>query len=47
MKTEICFDCYRIMEKREESIEDNYRVVWICESCDKRKYDEHDQLKIN
>ena len=35
------------MEKREESIEDNYRVVWICESCDKRKYDEHDQLKIN
>lgn len=47
MKTEICFDCYRIMEKRKENKEDNYRVVWICESCGKRKYDEHDQLKIN
>ena len=47
MKTEICFDCYRIMEKREESEEDNYRVFWSCESCGKRKYEEHDQLKIN
>lgn len=47
MKTEICFDCYRIMEKREESKEDNYRVFWSCELCGKRKYDEHDQLKIN
>lgn len=47
MKTEICFDCYKIMEKREENIEDNCRVFWICESCGKRKYDEHDQLKIN
>lgn len=47
MKTEICFDCYRIMEKREENGEDNYRVFWICESCGQRKYDEHDQLKIN
>ena len=47
MKTEICFDCYRIMEKREESKEDSYRIVWICGSCGNRKYDKHDQLKIN
>jgi len=47
MKTEICFDCYRIMEKREESSEYNYRVFWICESCGKRKYDKQDQLEIN
>ena len=47
MKTEICFDCYRIMEKKEETIEDSLKVFWICESCGKRKYDEHDQLKIN
>jgi len=44
MKTEICFDCYRIMKKREEN---DYRVFWSCESCGKRKYDEQDQLKIN
>ncbi len=35
------------MEKRNESEEDAYRVFWICESCGKRKYDEHDQLRIN
>ena len=44
MKTEICFDCYKIMEKREEIIENNCRVYWICESCGKRKYE---QLKTN
>ena len=47
MKTEICFDCYRMMEKREESIDDIHRIFWICESCGKRKYDEQDQLKID
>lgn len=47
MNSEICFDCYRIMEKRNESEEDAYGVFWICESCGKRKYDEHDQLRIN
>lgn len=44
MKTEICFECYRIMEKREEITDNNHRGFWICESCGKRKYD---QLKIN
>ena len=33
--------------KKEETIEDSLKVFWICESCGKRKYDEHDQLKIN
>jgi hypothetical protein len=47
MKTEICFDCYRLMEKREEITDDNHRAFWICESCGKRKYADHDQLKIN
>ena len=46
MKTEICFDCYKIMEKREIT-EDNCSVFWICESCGKRKYDDHEQLKAN
>lgn len=40
MKTEICFDCYRIMEKREENTENINKVFWICESCGKRKYNE-------
>jgi len=47
MKAEICFDCYRLMQKREEIIDDNHRIFWICESCGKRKYDNHDQLKMN
>ena len=47
MKTEICFDCYRLMEKREDNADDNSTVFWICESCGKRKYNESDQLKIN
>jgi RNase P subunit RPR2 len=45
MKTEICFDCYKIMVKKEEGINDSHSVFWICESCGKRKYD--DQIKIN
>ena len=45
MKTEICFDCYKIMVKKEEGINDIQSVFWICESCGKRKYD--DQIKIN
>ena len=47
MKTEICFDCYRLMQKREEIMDEAHRVFWICESCGKRKYDDHDQLKMN
>lgn len=45
MKTEICFDCYKIMVKKEEYANDSHGVFWICESCGKRKYD--DQIKIN
>lgn len=45
MKTEICFDCYKIMVRKEEGINDSHNVFWICESCGKRKYD--DQIKIN
>ncbi len=47
MKTEICFDCYRIMVEKEEFMDNKHRVFWICESCGKSKYDDHDQLKIN
>ena len=47
MKTEICFDCYRIMEKKEEIIKNDHRIFWICESCGKKKYEKHDQLKVN
>jgi len=47
MKTEICFECYRIMEKKEEIIDNSHKVFWICESCGKRKYDKYDQLKTN
>lgn len=39
MKTEICFDCYRIMEGRKESINERQQKYWICESCGKRKHD--------
>ena len=38
MKTEICFDCYRIMERREENMDEKQQEYWICESCDKRKH---------
>ena len=44
--TEICFDCYRIMQQREEIMYDSHRIFWICESWGKRKYDD-DQLKVN
>jgi len=37
MNNEICFDCYRIMEKTEESNEDIRREYWVCKSCGKRK----------
>jgi RNase P subunit RPR2 len=47
MKTEICFDCYRIMAEKEETVDNDHRVFWVCESCGKRKYNDHDQLKIN
>lgn len=47
MKTEICFDCYRIMERKEENGDNKRDVFWICESCGKRKYKNHEQLKIN
>ena len=45
--TEICFDCYRIMQQREEIMGDDHRIFWICESCGKRKYGDDDQLKGN
>ncbi len=45
MKTEICFDCYRLMQKREEILDGRHRISWICESCSKRKYGDNDQLK--
>ena len=45
--TEICFDCYRIMQQREEIMDDSPRIFWICESCGKRKHGDNDQLKVN
>lgn len=47
MKTEICFDCYKIMKKQEEITDNKHDVFWICESCGKRKYGNHDQLRTN
>lgn len=47
MKTEICFDCYRVMEKREEYEDNRHDVFWVCESCGKRKYENHEHLKTN
>jgi hypothetical protein len=38
MKTEICFDCYRIMERRKENVDEKIQEYWICESCGKRKH---------
>ncbi len=40
MKTEICFDCYRIMQIRKENVEEKQQEYWICESCGKRKHNE-------
>lgn len=47
MKTDICFDCYRIMKKTEEMADDKNSIFWICESCGKIRYENQDQLKKN
>ena len=47
MMTYVCHDCCRLMQKREEIMEDNHRIFWICESCGKKKHSDNEQLKIN
>ena len=47
MRTEICFDCYRLMQKREEIANNRCQIFWICESCGKRKYDHLDQVETS
>jgi len=47
MMTKVRHNCYRLMQKREEIVEDNHRIFWICESHCKKKHSDNEQLKMN